>query len=31
MATIFFHGMKIFEQLWLPFAQGSIMPSLVEI
>jgi hypothetical protein len=31
MATRFLHGMKFFEQLWKPFTQGSILPSLVEI
>jgi hypothetical protein len=31
MATRFLHEMKFFEQLWKPFTQGSIMPSLVEI
>jgi hypothetical protein len=31
MATRLLHGMKFFEQLWKPFTQGSILPSLVEI
>jgi hypothetical protein len=31
MATRFLHGMKFFEQLWKPFTQVTILPSLVEI
>jgi hypothetical protein len=31
MATRLLHGMKVFEQLWKPFTQESILPSLVEI
>jgi hypothetical protein len=31
IATRILHGMKFFEQLWKPFNQGSILPSLVEI
>jgi hypothetical protein len=31
MATRFLHGMKFFEQLWKPFTQRFILPSLVEI